>query len=300
MPVINEPAGEPMSSESDRTNVPFIAALEASQKRCWKILTEAFGGISLISAEGIILFEGVGSVHLLGHTHGADLGKPVWSRIHPEDLPKAHDLLEKVVADPGASSSKIVARGLHEDGGYRWIEATLTNYLDDPDIKAIVCHWHDITKWIEAEQALSQLSRFHGAVIQTAAEGICVAQILDGFPYMRFSVWNKRLTEITGYTLEQINRQGWLQALPVDSRERALVRLQELARGREAQAEEWTIMRRDGTKRVVAVSTSRIERAPLDSVTVFLLEDVTQRWQARNAIWSWKNAGCERPWKPPA
>ena len=283
MSLVNE-AADDEPTKSDSNEVPFIAELAASQNRYWKILTEAFGGISLISADGRILYEGVGSAHLLGHTHGTDLGRPVWSRIHPDDLPKTHELFEKVLAEPGASSSKVVARGLHVDGNYRWIEATLTNYLQDPEIKAIVCHWHDVTKWIEAEHALSQLSRFHGAVIQTAAEGICVAQILESFPYLRFSVWNKRLTEITGYTLEQINRQGWLQALPAGSQQRALSRLQELARGREARAEEWTIVRRDGTKRVVSVSTSRIEKAPLDSVVVLLLEDVTQRWQAQRDL----------------
>jgi PAS domain S-box-containing protein len=92
------------------------------------------------------------------------------------------------------------------------------------------------------------------------------------------------MTQITGCTLEEINRRGWIQTLQANARDQALLRFEDLARGREARAEEWTITRPDGAKRVVALSTSRIERAPGDAATVFLFEDVTQRWQAQHDL----------------
>ncbi len=141
-----------------------------------------------------------------------------------------------------------------------------------------------VSKWIETERELRQLSQFHSAIIQTAAEGICVGQKVEAFPGLHFSVWNERMTEITGCSLEEINQRGWIQTLQADAPERASARFQDLAGGRDARAEEWTITRPDGAKRVLALSTSRIERAPGDAATVFLFEDVTQRWQAQHSL----------------
>lgn len=273
-----------MPPERSATNLALLEDLNASQRRFWNIQTEAFGGISLLDADGKILYDGTGSVHLLGHTHGVDVGKSVLARIHPDDRPSAHDFLRETVSQPGAISGKFVTRCLHVDGTYRWIEATLTNFLHDPEVGAVVCHWHEVTRWIEAENELRQLGRSHTAVIQTAAEGICIGQIIPESPFLRFSVWNERMIEIIGLTLEEINQRGWLLSLSPEAQDRALSRLQELALGRESRKEEWTVIRPDGTRRVVAISTSRFEKVPGIVEIVFLFDDVTERWQAQRDL----------------
>ena len=159
--------------------------------RLWKILTEGFGGISLLDAEGTIVYDGVGSSHLLGHAEGADVGKSVFSRLHPDDHARARLILEQISATPGATSPKIVFRFLHTDGSYRWIEGTITNSLHDPDIQAQVCHWHDVTAWKESEAEFHQLGRLHSAVIDTAVEGVSIGHAIEQFPGMRFTFWNE-------------------------------------------------------------------------------------------------------------
>src|SRR5262249_39363677 len=156
-------------------------------------------------------------------------------------------------------------RCLHVDGSYRWIEGTLSNLLDDPEVQALVCHWHEVTRWIETETELRQLGRFHNAVIQTAAEGICIGRIIEESPHLRFSFWNEQMTELTGLTLDEINRRGWLLSLPPEAKIRALTRLQELALGHQARMEEWPVVRPDGTRRVVALSTARLDESASDS-----------------------------------
>ena len=32
---------------------------------------------------------------------------------------------------------------------------------------------------------------------------------IEEFPYIRFTVWNKRMFELTGYTIDEINHSGW-------------------------------------------------------------------------------------------
>ena len=123
-------------SDSIPTPVPpVVDELDATRLRLWKVLTEGFGGISLVDAEGKVLYDGVGSKHLLGHAEGSDIGTSVFARLHPEDQEPARLVFRQISAAPGVTSSKIVFRFLHTDGAYRWIEGTITN-LADPDIRA--------------------------------------------------------------------------------------------------------------------------------------------------------------------
>jgi PAS domain S-box-containing protein len=273
-----------MPSEAGATNLSLLEDLGACQRRFWKIQTEAFGGISLLDREGKVLFDGAGSEHLLGHTHGVDVGQSAFARVHPDDRARAQAFLTKALSCDGALAENILLRCLHVDGSYRWIEATLSNLLHDPAIKAIVCHWHEVTRWMEAEKELSQLGRFHQAVIETAAEGICVGQVIEEAPYLRFSIWNEQMTELTGLTLEEINRRGWLRSVLPEATERAFARFRDLVRGRQSRKEEWTIVRPDGVRRVVTVSSARLERSPGADEILFLCEDVTERRQAERDL----------------
>ena len=64
------------------------------------------------------------------------------------------------------------------------------------------------TRLKEAEESL-----FRKAVIERAAEGLCVCREIAEHPYVQFTVWNARMTEITGYTMEEVNRRGWYQTV---------------------------------------------------------------------------------------
>jgi PAS domain-containing protein len=74
----------------------------------------------------------------------------------------------------------------------------------------------DQTERKRAEEKLRREHAFLDAVIANIAEGLCVCHETAAYPYTRFTVWNDRMTEITGYTREEINRLGWYQSLCPD------------------------------------------------------------------------------------
>ena len=49
---------------------------------------------------------------------------------------------------------------------------------------------------------------FRRSVIERAAEGVCVCHDIPDFPYVEFTVWNLKMIDITGYTMEQVNHNG--------------------------------------------------------------------------------------------
>jgi PAS domain S-box-containing protein len=70
---------------------------------------------------------------------------------------------------------------------------------------------------IENKEAnLGQSARMLESILEHAADGICVCHSVPEAPYVRFTHWNPRMTAITGYSMEEINRLGWRQTLYPD------------------------------------------------------------------------------------
>ena len=69
------------------------------------------------------------------------------------------------------------------------------------------------------------------------------------------------MTEITGYTMEEINRLGWYQTVYPDPelQAKAIERMKKMRQSENLRAEEWEITRADGNKRVLNISTSVVE-----------------------------------------
>src|SRR5438874_2456569 len=91
---------------------------------------------------------------LLGYTPAgyAQLGAH-FALLHPDDRKSGEDLLAALLQTPGASTT-IQQRVKHQDGSYRWVEATLTNLLDDPQIGAVLLQMRDLSELKRLEAAL--------------------------------------------------------------------------------------------------------------------------------------------------
>jgi len=93
------------------------------------------------------------------------------------------------------------------------------------------------------------------------------------------------MTELTGYTMAEINQVGWYQTIYPDAatRKRAEHRREQSLAGDDMRQEEWSIIRKDGTSRVLAISTSRVSDADHTAAVAFVT-DVTDRKRAEEAL----------------
>lgn len=141
----------------------------------------------------------------------------------------------------------------------------------------------DITERMETERALQEEFAFGNAIIECAAEGLCVLHEVPDYPYLAFTVWNNRMTEITGYSMDEINRLGLHQTLYSDPELRAHADERLAARmrsGDDVKGEEWEITRSDGTKRIVGASSSIVRKKAGDIHLLALIQDLTERKRA--------------------
>jgi PAS domain S-box-containing protein len=134
----------------------------------------------------------------------------------------------------------------------------------------------------DTAETLGREYQFKSAVLERAAEGLCVCHEIPEHPYVLFTLWNNKMTEITGYTMEEINRSGWYQTVYPDpgAQSRARERMQRMRQGDDMLQEEWEITHSDGSKRIVSISTSVITISPDEHHVLALMVDVTEKKKA--------------------
>ena len=135
----------------------------------------------------------------------------------------------------------------------------------------------DAVRQEDMQRALRAEHSFREAVIERAAEGVCVCHAVPSYPFVEFTVWNQRMTEITGYTMGEINRLGWYQSLYPDpaDQERAIERMERMRIGDDLRFERWEITRADGSKRALGISTSTLTSADGLEHVLALMHDFT-------------------------
>ncbi len=137
-----------------------------------------------------------------------------------------------------------------------------------------------------AEQYLEKESQFSNLIIENMADGLSVCHAVDQYPFVRFTVWNNRMTEITGYKMEEINRLGWYQSMYPDRhiQTRAIQRMERMRKGDNIVAEEWEITRKDGAKRILSISTSILDSEDKSVHVLGLMQDITERKKAEGKL----------------
>ena len=128
----------------------------------------------------------------------------------------------------------------------------------------------------------NDIDKFLSFMIENISDGTCVGHTIEEFPHIRFTAWNKRMFELTGYTIDEINKSGWYQTLFPNSRQqhKARKRIEKMCLEDKLRDEEWEITRADGKVRWLSVSTSFIADENNINHVMALMRDVTERKDA--------------------
>ncbi len=109
--------------------------------------------MALVTDDGSILYASPSTTRILGYPLEEFVGRNMFELIHPEDRERMRNLLNELLAKPGGVVTAEY-RLRAKDGSWRWIEGLRKNLLHDPNTRAIVANYRDITqrKRTEAER----------------------------------------------------------------------------------------------------------------------------------------------------
>jgi PAS domain S-box-containing protein len=142
--------------------------------------------------------------------------------IHPEDFSRVllggQDILKtrQVLIQPFRFRVK--------DGSYRWVEANLTNHLDDPDIDAVVINLRDITERKEIEEDIVLSEEKYRLLFYQSPE----PKWIFNRESLRFVEVNEAALDRYGYTREEFLSLNVLDLQPHSERKRVAYMLTSL------------------------------------------------------------------------
>jgi len=126
-------------------------ALLRNERLFRALIEHSYDAITMISADGIVLFDSPSVTRTLGYSPAERLGKRAFDFVIPEEREQMVQGFAQFVQQPG-SIMNYQGRFLHKDGTVRWIEGVRTNLLNEPTIQAVVVNYRDFAERRRAEQ----------------------------------------------------------------------------------------------------------------------------------------------------
>jgi PAS domain S-box-containing protein len=132
------------------------AALVDTEKRFRALVEHSEDAIALVGVEGDILYQSPAAGRILGLKVEDWLGHKIFDLIHPDDL-SAYQALWCQLAQTPAGGAHGQFRVRHQDGTWRWIELTASDWLTDANAQAMVVNYRDVTEGVMRERELAAL-----------------------------------------------------------------------------------------------------------------------------------------------
>jgi len=128
----------------------------------------------MLRSDAVVTYASPAVRQLFGWDDAALLGRSIVPLIHPDDRRDLAGFLERVVTVPGAHAP--VELRVRQEGDYVWAEAALTNLLDDPEVRGVVCNLRPSIRR-EAFDAAEERAR----QLQTALDSRVVIEQAKGY-----------------------------------------------------------------------------------------------------------------------
>ena len=172
--------------------------LVKSEARHTRMVANISDVIVIIDQEGYNRYKSPNIEKLFGWKPEEVIGVSAFNNVHADDLEISERFFAKRIAEPGVSG-KFEFRYRCKDGGYKWVEMTGINLLEDPDIHGILSNYHDITERKIAEEDLNKLSR----AVEQSPVMTYITDLSGAIEYI-----NPKVLEITGYSKVELIGQN--------------------------------------------------------------------------------------------
>ncbi len=123
----------------------FRLIISNSEKRFRSIIANSTDGFALIGANGNILEISSFGKEIIGFNLADNDGFFRVEFLHPDHRTLVISTFLEVIKKPG-KIKLLEFKYKIPNGGYRWLESTFYNLLEDPAVRAVVLNYRDITK----------------------------------------------------------------------------------------------------------------------------------------------------------
>lgn len=246
--------------------------LRDSEERFRSLIENAADAITLISAEGIILYQSPSIERISGYRPQDVIGTPMHQYIHPDDRQSIVRGFSRISRDPGTVAA-LEVQLKRSDGSWSYVEGIAKNLLDDPKVQAIVCNFRDITERKRAEKALRERGEHLQALIENSLDNVAV---LNSDGTIRYQ--SPSLGQVLGYESTDETGRSALDFIHPDDKPMADNTLEQLGANPDTPIHtEFRAQHGDGTWHILEVVLRNLLDDPIVSGILANFRDITER-----------------------
>ncbi|MFN8362090.1 MAG: PAS domain S-box protein [Candidatus Kapaibacterium sp.] len=170
------------------------------------LIEDSFEGVALTSKEGKVTYTSPANARILGYTPEERANKGFSDLMHPDDVPLATSYFQQMVSG-NLQHSHFEIRVQHKDGSWRCVEINSQNMLDNPNIRAIVSNFRDVT---DRKNSLEELQN-NKENLREIVEAITVPMIITSTEEKKILYGNQLVADMLGLELDDL-----LTRTPID------------------------------------------------------------------------------------
>lgn len=129
-----------------------VARSTESVNRFQAMINQAADPVLMINTDGVITFASPSFEELLKRPGNEVIGRFARELVHPEDIDRLGEWYQKLLTSPGESATQRLR--LFGADGLVWVEAHLTNFIEDQTLKGMLASVRDISAQVEMENEL--------------------------------------------------------------------------------------------------------------------------------------------------
>jgi len=128
----------------------------------------------VLRSDGVVSYASPAVRPLFGWSAEEIIGSAISTLLHPDDRPALARFLRRIFAEPGAHPP--VELRVRRDRDWVWAEAALTNLLDDPTVRGVVCNLRVSLRRTTQEEAETRARQ-----LETALQTRVIIEQAKGF-----------------------------------------------------------------------------------------------------------------------
>ena len=237
------------------------------------ITEQAFEVLLVIDRARVVGWANAASMRVLGYPPEVLVGKQLVPLVHAGDLAMVDELVERLRGTPG-EGGVVTFRLRAADGSWRWMEASVTNLLDDPAVGGFVVAMWDVSAQRTVADALAASEARYRELFEHARDMVYTAA-LDG----TFLSVNPAAEALTGYSGAELLGMTVFDLTDAQDLERAKRILAERVAGASDEPVDLRLVMKDGQRRFVQ-TTARV----VTDVGVGHVEGIVRDMTERHAL----------------
>ncbi|NMF57609.1 PAS domain-containing protein [Pseudanabaena yagii] len=263
---------------SDRKQAEIQQQQLFQELSAFKLALDQTAIVATTDAQGAITYANEYFCKISGYSHDELMGQNhrlLKSGYHPYSF---FQNMWRTIARGEVWRGEVCNR--HKNGSLYWVDTTVVPFINAQGrpFKYLAIRY-DITAKKLTQARLQQENNFRQQIVESMAEGLCVCHEIEEYPFLHFTVWNRQMQTITGYTLDEINRLGWEQSLKPVSPQALCDNEDIVTTEHQLCNEEWEIYHKDGRKLIISMSRTTLLDEDGKSYLLALIQDISDRKQ---------------------